>query len=181
MIQTILVDHVLIFLFKSSQQLSDCFSRVHESYEGGKLNGPLKGINFSTEFYNSWINDHLNDLCSNETIVFDLVKDCKYIIGCIKGDASTLYHEWAHANFFLNPKYQEIVKKMYQELPDQIKKVINLDLKMKGYSSNVLLDEFQAYLIENPHEFGKKCFGTLWPLHLELVKILPRPKFTLRR
>ena len=168
-------DNVMIFLFRSSLQLSLAFGRVHEDYEGGKLKGPLKGINFPFEFYKDWISSHKESLNSLEKQVYDLIKDCKYIIASLIGDQSSLYHEWAHAYYFLNPKFQIFVQEMFDDLPAQIKKVILNDLKMKGYSSNVFLDEFQAYVLENPNEFGKKCSNTLTLLHQKLREIIQRP------
>jgi hypothetical protein len=173
--KTCKIDHVLIVLCKSRSQLSLAFSRVHEAYEGGKLKGPLKGVNMPFEFYINWYSDH--DQSEQEKSMHDLIidSDCKYIIASLIGDQSSLYHEWAHAYYHLNPEFQIIVKEMFDALPDHIKKVIIYDLQMKGYSSVNFLDEFQAYLIENANEFGKKCYNILVPIHLKLRELCKRP------
>lgn len=173
--KTFKIDDVMIIIFETTLQLSLALSRVHEAYEGGKLKGPLKGVNFPMEFLETWMSNHTNDLCTQEKQVFELLGDCKYIIATLKGDQSSLYHEWAHAHYYLNPKFQTLVKDMFDGLPAQIKKVISYDLKMRGYSSHVLLDEFQAYIIENPNEFGKKWYSTLIPIHHKLRSIIQRP------
>jgi bifunctional DNase/RNase len=177
--QTFTIDNVLIILFRSKSQLSLTLSRVHEAYEGRKLKGPLKGVNIPLPFYLNWYS--VNVLSDQEQSVHDLIIDsgCEYMIASLMGDQSSLYHEWAHAYYYLNPQFQSIVKELFDSLPDHITKVVIYDLKMKGYSSVNFLDEFQAYVIENPNEFGKKCYNVLVPIHHKLRDLCKRPKLNL--
>jgi hypothetical protein len=53
------------------------------------------------------------------------------------------------------------------------KKVVEQELTMRHYQPHVFIDEFQAYLVETPCEFGKKWSNELSPCHALLKKALP--------
>ena len=78
------------------------------------------------------------------------------------------------------------MKKQFESLdvhlelnPSDILKTVELELKMRGYQPQVYVDEFIAYLIESPFDFGKKSASLLKPLHLQLRNRIPRPVFPL--
>lgn len=68
-----------------------------------------------------------------------------YVIGAIKGDKDVIYHELAHALFYLNKDYKKEMKKLVNELPKRIRKRVEKHLLNIGYSKTVLADEIQAY------------------------------------
>ena len=70
--------------------------------------------------------------------------------------AATVTHEIAHALWALNPRYQRDVKKVLKSVP--LKPIFEI-LRKEGYQEHILLDEAQAYLMNNPYwlkDFGLK-------------------------
>jgi hypothetical protein len=98
-----------------------------------------------------------------------------YLMASLKGDASTLYHEYAHARFHLDDSLKAMAQDMYNTLPLQIRKTVDLELKMRGYQESVFVDEFQAYLLESPEDFGRRWGPQLRPMHDQLRKKIPKP------
>jgi len=99
-----------------------------------------------------------------------------YVIAFVGRDYSTFGHEWAHCLYHTNPAYQDHVRVVWErDLTDKLRKVISLELEMRKYHRDKWLDEFQAYLYENPAEFGRKWKEALTPPHQALVRLLSPP------
>lgn len=79
-----------------------------------------------------------------------------YICAYTQSDRSTLLHEWAHAKFHLSSMYKSLCEDLYATLDDTCRKVIEKELQMRNYKESVYIDEWQAYIVEGPNEFGKK-------------------------
>lgn len=69
-----------------------------------------------------------------------------YIIGVVKGRRTTLSHEIAHGLFTLYPEYKKEMTKLVKALDPKIKNTLFKGLKKLGYTSQVYIDESQAYM-----------------------------------
>jgi hypothetical protein len=94
-----------------------------------------------------------------------------YLIGCKRGDAETIEHEYCHAKFALDPVYRKKALKFVRNIPIDIRRKIEKYLTSIGYSRKTMIDELQAYvscdyyyLIENI-KFTKKQEKQLWKMH----------------
>jgi hypothetical protein len=67
-----------------------------------------------------------------------------YVIGSISSD-SALRHEYAHANYYLNPKYREACDGIWDKFSSVAQANIADSLSMKGYAYSKTKDEAQAY------------------------------------
>jgi hypothetical protein len=164
-------ESIALVLFPSSKDLSH-LSNLLMLIEKKNLKN-LKGLNVSFQF----MKEHAEELTEMELILYShlLPIDPKYVICCLEHDASTLYHEYAHAYFYLYESYRSSVKEFYNQLPPLVLKSIHSDLKLRGYIQENYIDEFQAYLLESPADFGKKHASFLKPIHLALRQLVPRP------
>ena len=69
-----------------------------------------------------------------------------YIIGTI-GEVEALDHEYAHAQYYLNPEYKQRCEDIYKSVvPMGIRKHIATQLLKMGYDISKVADETQAYL-----------------------------------
>lgn len=178
-------DKILVLVFATASHLQEALGRPHVAYEKEPLKGPLRGINFPADFYGSWMSsimslseeDNVARLSAPEICVSALISavDPVYILASIKGDQSTLYHEWAHAMYFVSESVRNLAAELYTGLEPPLKKIVDHDLRMRGYQESVFVDEFQAYLVESPSDFGSKWAGRLRPGHEALRKLIPRP------
>jgi hypothetical protein len=85
-------------------------------------------------------------------------KSC-YLIGLYGSGqyaAKTLCHELAHALFYLSKEYRAEIKKIFNTLPVDVQKKIEQNLVVIGYDKSCVIDEFQAYLIEDNFKY-------VWP------------------
>ncbi|KAJ3287997.1 hypothetical protein HK104_008374 [Borealophlyctis nickersoniae] len=98
-----------------------------------------------------------------------------YVIACLAKDQSTLLHEYAHAVFYLSPAYRAECERMWSALGDDAKRAIEKELAFRNYAPEVTVDEFQAYVVEGPQEFGKKWTSRLADAHHTLKKLVGRP------
>ena len=174
----LLESNILVCIFAKSHHLSMALLRAHVYYEGQQLKGPLKGVNFPIEIYNKWCESvhelTLEEVCIRNTLQ-TLGDQPVYLLACLKGDTSTLYHEWAHAQYYTKQSLRSLAQELFNGLPDLLKKHIYQELSMRGYQESVYIDEFQAYLLESPKDFGKKWAGLLKPAHDLLRSSVPRP------
>ncbi|KAJ3125672.1 hypothetical protein HK098_008332 [Nowakowskiella sp. JEL0407] len=189
------LDNVIFLFFNNSADLKSALGRPHVFYEGGSLQGPLRGVNFPRLSFMEWVKSLGTDsntigtidensftLAEISIITFiNSIADALYIVGCLKSDRTTLFHEWTHSQFFLNSNYKSTVLELWDSLntlpkseheslfitftdQERLKfaQVVNLELKMRGYKVENYTDEFQAYLVaEGEYEFGKKWGGKL--------------------
>ncbi|EPQ28175.1 uncharacterized protein PFL1_04502 [Pseudozyma flocculosa PF-1] len=85
----------------------------------------------------------------------------RYAISTVAAKAhTTLAHERLHALYFLCAEYRALVATHWSTLSAPVRRAIEYDLQMRGYSESVFADEFQAYLAEGEgteREFGNKC------------------------
>jgi hypothetical protein len=80
-----------------------------------------------------------------------------YILGSLANDKLTHIHEWAHAKFHLSKEYQLLCGQEFQNLDKDIQIAVAKELKLWNYRDDVIVDEFQAYMVEGPlHVFGKR-------------------------
>lgn len=86
-----------------------------------------------------------------------------YIIGIVRGnkESNALNHEIAHALFYLNSGYKAVATALVKDLPVNLRKSMNLSLKILGYTPKVYVDETQAYLATGLSEgFDEKLFSS---------------------
>ncbi|KAJ3042837.1 hypothetical protein HK097_001891 [Rhizophlyctis rosea] len=169
---------------------------------GQALKGPLKGVNMPLEFLEKWVREvGVEGLTEEERVVLDLVglrfdaaiassesNDAErpnqdssttaplsqplYLIAHLQTDKSTLLHEYAHAHYHLNPSYRAECHRLWDSLDDSTRQIISKELAFRNYREDVVVDEFQAYVVEGPGEFGKKVVGRLDEVHRILRKLV---------
>ena len=169
--------------------------RPHIAYEGGQaLKGPLKGVNMPVEYFQKWVDEiGMDGLTEEERVVVELVGDefgdreevnqpndispnptspPLYLISHLQTDKSTLLHEYAHAHYHLSSSYREECHRLWDSLDDATRSIISKELAFRNYREDVVIDEFQAYVVEGPGEFGKKVVGRLGEVHRVLRKLM---------
>lgn len=102
-------------------------------------------------------------------------KNSLYLIGYLKLDKSTILHELSHALYYTNQEYYNKIDLLWNSLERDIQIIITKHILLIGYNKQHILDEWQAYLIESPLEFGKKIKSIMNPLHNELQKYIKFP------
>jgi hypothetical protein len=160
-------DSTLFMEFKNSTDLKKSFLNVHNFYEKQALKGPLKGANMPTTIYLDWRETHF-EFAEEEQLLHNIIPfelNFDYIIAYIQNDKSTLLHEWAHSVYFKNSEYRDHVHTCYSALDIKTRQIIEKELKMRNYQEDVYEDEFQAYIREDPSDFGKKCTSLLSGIH----------------
>lgn len=67
-----------------------------------------------------------------------------------------IQHEFLHFIYHTSPSYRSISQSLWSNLTSKSRKIIEMDLKLRGYSEKVFVDEFQAYLtgLGSQNEFG---------------------------
>lgn len=128
-------------IYDSIEEISD-LNKVADEYEG-KISGRY-GMNFP-----------LSIIKKSEILKYK--KSADYVIVYKKGDIQTKKHELQHAKYYLDAKFREDVKLLWDSLKEKYKSNVLFMLKKMGYPKHVMLDEFQAYYFtEKENFFGKK-------------------------
>lgn len=114
------------------------------------------GFNIPGDIYKKWWDEPYASektkwetaLASAVTKKLDLEKPF-YIIGGKKGDMEVIDHEIAHALYYMNPEYKDMMDtanyQFYKNLRGEYSKMVK-SLKKMGYGDNVIKDEVQAYM-----------------------------------
>lgn len=168
-IQVYVEEETLILIFNKLAGLL-VMQPVNSLYEGNELKGGLKGFNMPLKFL---VENNRDSQIS--AIIEDLPESVIYVIGAVKGDWSTLLHEWSHSRYFRLESYASLCLDYWNSLNKKTKKCIEKDLEMRNYLSSNYVDEFQAYVLENPCEFGKRFRGELIEIHMDLKAIVKMP------
>ena len=147
MIKLIVEDQIVHCIYDSVEEIND-LNKVADEYEG-KISGRY-GMNFPLNIIKK----------SDSNIIKEILKykkSAEYIIVYKKGDIQTKKHELQHAKYYLDAKFREEVKLLWDSLKDKYKSNVLFMLKKMGYPDHVVLDEFQAYYFtEKENFFGKK-------------------------
>ncbi|KAJ1569790.1 heme peroxidase, partial [Nowakowskiella sp. JEL0078] len=177
---------VLFVLFNSSTSLKACLGHPHIFYEGGELQGPLKGVNMPSQTFLEWSQLPELEISNSERAVLSLLSsfdpEPKYIVGCLESDRMTLHHEWCHSRFYLDEEYKILCHEVWNSFiigsnekgSDSMKcsAAVRYELKMRGYKEENYCDEFQAYLVAE----GSSEFGRRWKEQLESISHVLREK-----
>jgi hypothetical protein len=124
----------------------------------------------------AWLKDCCDQISSHEI---------NYLIASLKGDTSSLLHEWAHARYFQDQEYCLFMydclhlihrQNIYSNLDSKLKSSIETELLLRKYKPHVFADEFQAYILESPIDFGKKFKDQLLPIHTKLRQLISLPR-----
>jgi hypothetical protein len=205
------IKNCLLLEFKTQKDLALAFCRVEEYYEGNpKVNGKYlsfvdfigafmsddgkldyfhywTGFNIPGNIYMEWSQKNMSDKTYWETALaqaisskLDLSKPF-YIIGGKKGDMNVIDHEIAHALFYMNDEYQDLMEEMnyefYKQYRMQYTKVVK-KLKKMGYGDNVIKDEIQAYMsTSTKKELVEKFeldYSTILPIIKQYRKVLSK-------
>ncbi|CEH17188.1 hypothetical protein CBOM_03251 [Ceraceosorus bombacis] len=111
----------------------------------------------------SWWESHCNptecavlrQLHSLEALAEQSNSPFRYLVSVLQQfAASSLTHEQNHALFHLVPSFASAAQRAWDDLPRKAKSIIQHDLQLRGYAESVWVDEFQAYVAEDPSEFG---------------------------
>lgn len=93
------------------------------------------------------------DLSQKEIRIKNLLKDALsadgrfYVIGIPKlKNKEIVNHELSHAMFYTVPAFRKQMTKVALRMPETVKRDVFRKLKEMGYSNNVKIDEFQAYM-----------------------------------
>jgi hypothetical protein len=141
-------DKVIHCIYNSSDQIEELV-KIADEYEG-KISGRY-GMNFPISIIKKTNNSNIIKK------ILKLNELAEYVIVYKKGDYKTKLHELQHAKYYLDAKFREDVKKLWDSLQGKYKSNIIYMLKKMGYPDHVLLDEFQAYYYtEKENFFGKK-------------------------
>lgn len=81
-----------------------------------------------------------------------------YIIATLPSATETIRHELAHAFFSVNSEYRKSAEDLVGEVSSEIRDKIESGLSKMGYSSEVHVDETQAYLATGTSAELKKRF-----------------------
>lgn len=190
----------LFLFFRHSFQITLALGRAHVFYEGRRLRGPLKGVNMPISTWLAWwrgTKDGDEPLTAPELFVRDILSNLSgsgdwssqppssdwadsslmntkvsYLIALVENDYSSSLHEWSHARFYLDREVREEAHSIFDCLAESVRTGITQELEMRGYRKDVLVDEFLAYLVETPGEFGNRFRPHLEPLYLRARKLI---------
>lgn len=189
----------LFLLFKDAHSMHLVLGRPHLFYENQQLKGPLMGVNMPFKSWITWwskIKNDNNDITEEEILVKEILEKLtketntdqqienanddntkvKYIIAILEHDKKSLLHEWSHAKYYMDSVVREGANKLFYSLKEKTIVLITRDLEMRGYKSENIIDEFLAYVVECPNEFGNKLRSELQSIHLkakDLVGAVP--------
>jgi hypothetical protein len=159
------LDHIYLLDFKDPLELSKTFLRFQEHYESPKY----RGKTFTLKEFKAWYSEAFGEgrftyhydwngfnipsyVLKAFYEIFKSVEEPFYVIGVSKGDKTTIQHETAHGLFYTNEAYKAKVLKVLDSLDlSKFKK----ELRHLGYCNAVLLDEINAYMLDNRKSFGK--------------------------
>jgi ribosomal protein S9 len=173
------IKNCLLLEFNTQKDLALSFCRVEEYYEGNpKVNGKYlsfvdfidafmtddgklnyfhywTGFNIPGNIYKEWSQQNMSDKTYWELALADAVSkklDLEkpfYIIGGVKGNTEVIDHEIAHALYYMNTEYKDLMDaanyQFYKNLRMEYSKMVKT-LKKMGYGENVIRDEVQAYM-----------------------------------
>lgn len=178
------VNKVWVVEFDSYYNLAMTFLRYQEYYESPNpkfFRNPFM-INEYKEWYSGddeftyhmdWLGfnipskyilecqSNIPDLNEWDKVMSDIINRIKsesgdvfYLLGIKEGDDDVLDHEVAHGLFFTDRGYQIEMMKLYDDLPNSVKKKVNSYLRSSsGYSEEVFIDETHAYMSTGlPHD-----------------------------
>ena len=186
------IKNCLLLEFKTQKELALAFCRVEEYYEGQtKLNGNYtsfvdfidffmkddgtieyfnywSGFNIPGDIFIEWHQKNMSDITKWEFALayevqrkLDLSKPF-YVIGGKKGDMNVIDHEIAHALYYMNTEYKDLMDaanyQFYKNLRMQYSKMVK-KLKKMGYGDNVIKDEVQAYMSTSTKKELVETFG----------------------
>ena len=173
------IKNCLLLEFNTQKDLALAFCRVEEYYEGNpKVNGKYlsleqfldafmtddgklnyfhywTGFNIPGNIYLEWAQQNMSDRTKWELALANVISkklDLEkpfYVIGGVKGDIEVIDHEIAHALYYMNPEYKDMMDtanyQFYKNLRGEYSKMVK-SLKKMGYGDNVIKDEVQAYM-----------------------------------
>lgn len=90
-----------------------------------------------------------------------------YIIGTKLDNGITFKHEMAHALYYTNEEYKNIVDKLTSAIPLKYYNIMAINLLNLGYDKSVIDDEIQAYMSTN---YNHKYFNN--GIEIEMLKEL---------
>jgi len=123
------------------------------------------GFNIPSHILSPFYSGKFDPLSKKEKRILDLFESKKnenfYIIGtfqqffniCRKDYFFNLQHEIAHGLFYTNSDYKKEILNILDKINPEIKQELKNNLKKIGYHSDVLIDEMQAYLMNEPESF----------------------------
>lgn len=193
------IKNCLLLEFNTQKELALAFCRVEEYYEGNpKVNGKYlsleqfidsfmsddgkldyfhywTGFNIPGYIYKEWAQQNMSDKTKWELALanaisknLDLEKPF-YVIGGVKGDMEVIDHEIAHALYYMNDDYHNMMEtatyQFYKNLRMEYSKMVK-KLKKMGYGDNVIKDEVQAYMSTS----GKKELVEKFGLDFDKIK-----------
>jgi uncharacterized protein YifE (UPF0438 family) len=128
------------------------------------------GFNIPSYAFKAFKDGRFDPLSEQEQLFLDIVRGIKepfYIIVAPIGHQSTIRHETAHALFYLNLEYRDKVLAILTKM--KLRKIRSRLLEF-GYCKEVLLDEFNAFLVDE----GKTTLITSSPANNKGIKDLCR-------
>lgn len=167
------MDGVCHLQFESRKELIDTFIRVQEFYESAFDN--IRGKYFSlgdfleqyenkyhTDYYEDWNGFNVpgeivrkffdlfkDDVRSEESVI---PRDCQYVIGT--WDEDSIDHELAHALYHIDADYRGDMNYMIFKMDlSKYKIICNWLIDTKGYNTEVVFDEIQAYLATSEYDY----------------------------
>lgn len=136
-----------------------------EQYGGATYSKDWSGFNFPSYVLEPFKKGLFDPLTKNEKKILKYFKyrnDNFYIIGA--NSENVLKHELCHALYYTNVEYRNKVNKYLNSNKSKIKKLTTYIIDM-GYSKTVLLDEIQAYILDDDYLEKNNIF-----VHKEIVE-----------
>ena len=175
--------NIFLLVFENQKEITSTFLRFQEHFESPEFRGKIftlkeykewySKINGDFTYYSDWngfnipsyvlkpfYDGKFDPLSKKEEQVLELFKDRGgdfYIIGIHKNMeemSNLLTHELAHGLFYTNKKYRESTIQIVSGFDLEN---IKTELRAKGgYHEDVLIDEIQAYLIDDRNKLNTK-------------------------
>jgi hypothetical protein len=168
-------DKILHLVFSTREEMCRTMLRFAEHYESPEFRNKIftleefktwysKGGEFT--YYTDWGGYNIpgyifepfkkglfKDMTESEQTVLSILPNTtEFYLIATDESYSALKHELAHALYYLNPEYAETVKGILTNAPNI--EVPFEALKKLGYCEEVLLDEVQAYLVDDMKKFN---------------------------
>lgn len=121
------------------------------TYGADTYRSDWSGFNFPSSVLKPFRQGLFDPLTDGEKTILTLLKyrtDDFYIIGSNTDDV--LKHELCHALYHFNQQYSDAILELIKNHDKQIKKAFDHLLKL-GYHKKVLIDELQAYILDDDY------------------------------
>jgi hypothetical protein len=169
---------MLMTMFRIQEYYESPFDKIRNNYftveqfidaymeEDGELDYFAKwgGFNVPSHIVKDFFFNFRFDLTDREKILKKGIeenlssKDSFYIIAALKGQATCMQHELAHALYYLDKDFKDKALELVLSMPPETRNQMHTVLGGMGYTPEVFDDEIQAYLSTSDKKYLKEQF-----------------------